>query len=112
MVRRRASHALVTVHRGELLVTVQCLDRQHLQRPSAGEGGDDAEEAAFATRLKEAVERVELEARVKLAEERLSDLKKMVEDLRGERDEWRDAMQRALIAHQPRRGLFAWLRRA
>ena len=93
--------------------TIAKQDAEQLASPVLiAKGGDDAGEAAFATRLKEAVERVELEARVKLAEERLSDLKKMVEDLRGERDSWRDATQRALITHPAaRRGLFAWLAR-
>ena len=93
--------------------TVAKQDGEQLASPVLVEkGGDDAGEAVFATRLKEAVERAELEARVKLAEARLSDIKAMVEDLRSERDEWRTVAHRSMVTHQPaRRGLFGWLTR-
>ena len=81
------------------------------------------DETGFAVRLRGVRERAELEARVAIAEARLTDiqaqaearltdLKKVVDDVKTERDEWRTVAQRTLLTHQPaRRGLFAWLTR-
>jgi hypothetical protein len=57
-------------------------------------------------------ERLELEARARLAEERLADLKEL-EDMRAQRDSWQkqaEASQRQLVGHRPRRGLFGWFK--
>ena len=58
-------------------------------------------------------ERLELEARARLAEERLADLKDQLEDMRAQRDSWQklaEASQRQLVGHRPRRGLFGWFK--
>jgi excisionase family DNA binding protein len=58
-------------------------------------------------------ERLELEARARLAEERLADLKDQLEDMRAQRDGWQkqaEASQRQLLDQRPRRGLFGWLK--
>lgn len=80
-------------------------------------------ETVYERRLKEVQERAELQARTKLAEERLSDLKAQLEEMREQRDQWREQAQRLALpapaaatpqpAPQPeRRGLFGWLKRA
>jgi excisionase family DNA binding protein len=55
-------------------------------------------ETSFETLLKEAKERAELEARARLAEERLSDLKQQVEDIKRQRDKWQEQAERLAIA--------------
>ncbi len=55
-------------------------------------------ETAFETRVQEVRERAELEARAKLAEERLSDLKQQLEEMKRQRDKWQEQAERLAIA--------------
>jgi excisionase family DNA binding protein len=59
------------------------------------------------------VERLELEARARLAEGRLADLKDQLEDMRAQRDGWQkqaEASQRQLLDQRPRCSIFGWLK--
>ena len=59
-------------------------------------------ETVFETRLQEVRERMELEARAKLAEERLADLRSQLEEMRAQRDKWQEQAARlALPAPAP-----------
>lgn len=63
-----------------------------------------------------AVEVIELRARADLAEQRLSDLKAQLVDMREQRDKWQDQAQRlalpAPVTAAPIGGIMRWLRRA
>jgi excisionase family DNA binding protein len=55
------------------------------------------DETDFATRLQEVRDRAELEARAKLAEERLADLKQQLEQMKQQRDSWQTQAERLLL---------------
>lgn len=63
-----------------------------------------------------AVEVIELRARADLAEQRLSDLKAQLVDMREQRDKWQDQAQRLALPAPaptpPAAGFMRWLRRA
>ena len=69
---------------------------KHAATPS--ENREKADETDFETRLQEVRERAELEARAKLAEERLSDLKQQLEELKRQRDKWQEQAERLALA--------------
>jgi F0F1-type ATP synthase membrane subunit b/b' len=51
----------------------------------------------------------EANARASLAEQRLSDLKAMLDDMRAQRDKWQEQAQR-LALPKPKTSLWRWLR--
>lgn len=79
-------------------------------------GGPDADGAEVAPvyPLPAPVEtRAELRSRLTLAEERLTELKAMLEDMRRDRDAWREQAQtRLLAAPAASASWWRWLRRA
>lgn len=106
-------------YRSAMQVVRNTVETQTEERPATpDETREIASETAYATRLKELRERDELEMRAKLAEERLRDLKAQLDEIRGDRDQWREQAQRlALPAPEgaqatARRGLFGWFKRA
>jgi excisionase family DNA binding protein len=62
---------------------------------------EKADETAFETRLQEVRDKAELEARARLAEERLSDLKQQLEEMKRQRDKWQEQAERLAIAPPP-----------
>jgi hypothetical protein len=52
----------------------------------------------FETRLQEVRERAELEARARIAEERVADMKAQMEELRRQRDAWQEQAERLALA--------------
>jgi excisionase family DNA binding protein len=69
---------------------------KHTATPSAD--SEKPGETPFETRLQEVRERIELEARARLAEERLADMKTQVEELRRQRDAWQEQAERLALA--------------
>jgi excisionase family DNA binding protein len=60
------------------------------------------------TRLQEVRERAELEARARLAEERLADMKTQMEELRRQRDAWQEQAERLALAPPPKAEAKSW----
>jgi len=92
--------------------------RQGASGPASLSETPDSEKPAetpFETRLQEVRERAELEARTRLAEERLADMKTQMEELRRQRDAWQEQAERLALAPPPKaepRTWWPWRRRA
>ncbi len=96
--------------------TIETEREKHAATPSRTE--EKTSETALATRIEEIRDRIELEARAKLAEERLADMKAHFEEMRRQRDRWQEQAERlALAPPQPpappqpqQRGWWRWRR--
>ena len=76
-----------------------------------GDHGMDAAESARVYPFPAPVETVaELRTRVALAEERLTELKATLEDMRRDRDAWREQAQTRLLAPPTPKSWWQWLR--
>ena len=69
---------------------------EHSATPS--KGSESAPETAIETRVQEIRKQLEFEARAKLAEERLGDLKAQLEEMRRQRDKWQEQAERLALA--------------
>ena len=69
---------------------------EHSATPS--KGSESAPETSIETRVQEIRKQLELEARAKLAEERLGDLKVQLEEMRRQRDKWQEQAERLALA--------------
>jgi|SRR3954447_8926288 len=99
-----------------LRAAIETEREKHSATPSMG--SESSTVSAVETRVQEIRKQVELEARAKLAEERLADLKAQLEETRRQRDTWQEQAQRlALAAPKPAdapapRGWWRWRRSA
>jgi hypothetical protein len=72
---------------------------KHSATPSGNR--ESTSETEVETRVQEIRKQIEFEARAKLAEERLADLKGQLEEMRRQRDKWQEQAERLALAPPP-----------
>src|SRR3954469_17933176 len=78
-----------------LRAAIETEREKHSATPSMG--SESSTVSAGETRVQEIRKQIELEARAKLAEERLADLKAQLEEMRRQRDTWQEQAQRLAL---------------
>src|SRR3954464_9471474 len=78
-----------------LRATLETEREKHSATPSLD--SESSAVSAVETRVQEIRKQIELEARAKLAEERLADLKAQLEEMRRQRDTWQEQAQRLAL---------------
>ena len=76
----------------------QCSERSEGQDATTSRNSERPDPTDFEMRLQQAREQVALEARAKLAEERLADLKQQLDELKRQRDKWQEQAERLALA--------------
>ena len=84
--------------RSSATVSAQLEPRSEGQDATTSSNSERPDPTDFEMRLQQAREQVALEARAKLAEERLADLKQQLDELKRQRDKWQEQAERLALA--------------
>jgi excisionase family DNA binding protein len=84
--------------RSRAAVPAQLETRSEGQDATPSSNSEQPDETVFEMRLQQVREQAALEARAKLAEERLTDLKQQLDELRRQRDKWQEQAERLALA--------------
>ena len=84
--------------RSSATVSAQLEPRSEGQDATTSSNSERPDPTDFDMRLQQAREQIALEARAKLAEERLADLKQQLDELKRQRDKWQEQAERLALA--------------